>query len=82
MLVSHFQSTNSDEYYSSTFKNSFPLISYTLQCKFNYRRYKKMDFNDSFSIEELQAALEYSNALAVGVDNLSREMLTQKPKIV
>ena len=34
-----------------------------------------MDFNDSFSIQELQTALDYSNASAVGADNLSCEML-------
>ena len=39
MLTSHFQSTNSNENYSSTFINSFPLTSYILQHKLHYQSY-------------------------------------------
>ena len=80
MLASHFQSTNSNENYSSIFRNSFLLISYALQHKLHCQSYKKMECNNSFSIEKLLTAQDYSNASAVRFDNLRCEMLNHMPK--
>ena len=79
MLANQFQATCSNENFTNKFQNNLQSVSLQLHQKLHHCTYKKIEFNASFNMNELEDALVKSKNSAVSNDKLKCEMLKHMP---
>ena len=75
MLATQFYAVSSNDNYSNEFKNNSSNFFFQLAQRLSLQEYQYKDFNAPFCMTELKDSLKTFSNTAVGVDNISTEML-------